>query len=333
VNYYAPALREAVRIYDRQINRISLIIARRNLAKAEYDLGLLGWQQADFEGEAKAHVEELTNVEREQAKLTNDSAEVARAILGLQEQRAAEKQQYEEIRARSAATHEKATASVEETERHIAARRKNQVDFDGVIADLQRELSEAQALYSRLLVTDPQTPQVHSELLRLRGRTVEIPNAIDDLRTKGVLAKNDIRSLEERLARRRPILAAAEEELRKIDADFEKADSLLERQIVARERRKQTIGEQIEALESAKGNPYRQIGQILADHEIAPMNQPQSLASVKRCRSVIIRLAGDIATSLEASGSEDRAAMQKSWLVWGATMIALIALVLLALPH
>ena len=318
MNLLLPALRELARLYDRQIGRASLWLARRKLARAETDLGLLGWQQADFEGEAQRHVDQLRNVEREQARQTNESAALGLAIHQGQEKRDAEKKQYEETRAALEAEWKAAAEPVETAERHLAARRKIDVDFDGLIASLDRELAGVLELQDELRAVETVTPEIHSELSRLRERVVAIPNAQADLRMRRVQAANDIRALEETLARTRPVLAAATEKLHALDEQFKRSDSTLERQIAGRKREKEVIEERIESLEKSKSNPYRQIGQVLADSGIAPMNQPDALAAVLGCRKIVARIVREIAASHEASGREDRAALRKSWLVLAA---------------
>lgn len=318
MNLFAPGLREARRLFDRQINRFSLLIARRNLAAAEHDLGLLGWQQADFEGDAQRHIDQLTDVERQQSKLTNESAVIGQAIREMSAQRDAERERYEEKLAQLEERRDEAAAPVDDAERHLAARRKNDVDFDGLIAELDREVAGVRELYEKLRAVEVRTPQMNDEVMRLRNRMVEIPNAQDELRSRRVQAANDIRAFEEKLARGQPVLVAAEAALRKLHEGFAKADDVLGRQIAVRERRKRGMEKQSEDLESAKGMPYRQIGQILADSGIAPMNQPQALEAVRRRRAIVVRLAKAIASSIEASGHEDRAVLRKSWFAWAA---------------
>ena len=47
MNLLLPALHELARIYDRQVNRAALWMARRKLASAETHLGLLGWHRKE----------------------------------------------------------------------------------------------------------------------------------------------------------------------------------------------------------------------------------------------------------------------------------------------
>lgn len=328
MNLFLPALRELARIYDRQINRASLWFAQRKLARAETDLGLLGWQQADFEGETQQHIDQLKNLEREQSRLTNESAALGLAIHKGREDRAAGRKQYEATRGALEAEWEEAAEPVETAERHLAARRKNDVDFTALIAELDRELAGVREAQTTLLAADTMTPQMRLELSRVRERSIAIPNAQADLRLKKTQAHNDLRAMEETLARGRPLLAQAAEKLHALDEQFARSDGMLERQITGRSRDKEAIDRQNDALEKAKDNPYRQIGQCLADNQIAPMNQPQALDAVLHRRAVVAGLVRALSKSHEASRTEDRAALAKSWMLLAALAAAVLGLVL-----
>jgi hypothetical protein len=329
VKQLLPALRELARIYDRQINRGSLWLARRKLAKAETELGLLGWEQADFEGEAQRHIDKLKNFEREQLRMTNESAALGLAIKKGQEDRASGRKQYEAARTALEAEWKKVAEPLETAGRHLAARRKIDVDFDGLIAELDRELVEVQAAQTSLLTVEKMTPQLRAELSRVRERAVAIPNAQADLRLRRVQAMNDIRALEETIARGRPQVAEATQKLHALDEQFARSDGTLDRQIAGRTRDKEAIDRQNEGLEKAKDNPYRQIGQILADSRIAPMNQPRALDAVLHRRAVVAGLARAISDSHDASRKEDRAALAKSWMLLAALAAVVVAVGLL----
>lgn len=327
MNHFAPGLREATRIFGRLICRTRLLFAQRKLARAEAELGLLGWQQADFEGEAQQHVRQLTDFEREQSRLTNESAALALAIRRLQDERAAARQQHDEVCAQLEAERAKIAAPVAEDERRLAARRRAPSNFGESIAALDRELREVSALYSELLAIEPQTPEIRRETIRLHGRKVAIPNEQADLRRGQQQAANEILALEESLARGRIAVAAVEEKLRAQRAEFADEDGAREKEIADREREKAAVEKEGDALEKAKGNPYRKIGQLLADSGIAPMNQPHALAAVQQGRKNVAGLERDMAASLAASGREDRAALRKSWLVLAAVACASIPVV------
>ncbi len=325
MNPFQPALRELARIYDRQINRGSLWLARRKLAEAETNLGLLGWQQADFEGEAQRHVEKLTHVEREQARQTNESAALGLSIRQAQEKRDGGRKQYEEQRAALEQEWKEAAEPVETAERHLAARRKMDVNYDGLVADLHREQAQLKATELELLGAPNLTPEMRIELRKLRERVLAIPTNIADLHERREYASQDVQALEEGLAKVRPRLAQATKDLHALDEQFARSDGTLERQITVRTKEKQEIERKIEELEKAKSNPYRQIGQILADHEIAPLNQPQALAAVQQRRAIVVGLARAISRSHELSLAEDQYALRRSWWLCAGMAAVLVA--------
>ena len=327
MNLFAPGLREASRILGRQFSHVRLLVAGRRLARAETQLGLLGWQQADFEGEALPHVEQLTDCERTQARLTNESAAHALAIRQLQEQRDGERRQFEDARARLEAERARVAAPVEEAERQLAVRQRTTVNFADRLPELERELREVSQLYSELLAVEPQTAEIRREVIRQRERMTVIPNEKADLRKRQQQAVNATHALEESVARGRLAVGAADEQLRAQRAEFEKADGARAKEIADREREKLTVERESDALEKAKGNPYRKIGQLLADSGIAPMNQPHALTAVLHGRVEITRIATAIGTSLLASGSEEPAALRKSWLALAALAIVVLLVV------
>ena len=324
MNLFAPGLREASRIFGRQFSRLRLLIAQRRLARAETQLGLLGWQQADFEGEALPHVEQLADFERTQARLTNRSAALALAIRQLDEQRAGERRQFEDARARLEVERAKVAAPVEEAARQLAVRQRTTVNFVERIPELERELREVGQLYNELLAVEPQTAEIRRETIRQRERMTAIPNEKADLRKRQQQAVNEIRALEESVARGRIALGAEDGRLRAHQAEFEEADGAREKEIADREREKLAVEKESNALEKSKGNPYRKIGQLLADSGIAPMNQPHALAAVQQSRAEVARIDADIATSLAHSGEEDRAALRKSWLLLAAVAFSVL---------
>lgn len=330
MNLFSPAPRELARILGRQAGRLRLLVAGWRLGKAETNLGLLGWQQADFGGDAQRHVEQLADVEREQAQLTNESARLGLALQRLQEECAAAQRQFE--KARTALEAERATvaAPVGETARQVAERERMRENFAERSAVLERELGGANRRHADLLAAGTLTAETRGELGRLRGRTAGIPTELADLRLRQERLAQELRALEEPLARGRAAVAGQDEKLRAQRAEFEDADHARRKEVSDCEREKQTAEKKIGGLEKAKGNPYRKIGQALADSGIAPMNQPHALAAVEEGRAVVERLEQDLAASLEASAREDRAALHRSWWVWAAAGVVLVLIALVA---
>ena len=330
MNLLRPAPRELARILGRLVNRLRLVVAARRLAKAETNLGLLGWQQADFEGEAQRHIDQLTNVEREQARLTNESARLGLAIQHIQDEGAAAQRQFEETRRVRAAERVKVAAPVEETARQCAERERLRDNFAERVATLERELADADRQHAELLAGAKLTPDDRTELGRLRQRTAGIPTELADLRLRQQHLVGELRPLQEALARGRAAVAVEDEKLRVQQAAFAEAELARKKEVADFQREKQTVEKEIASLEKAKGDPYRRIGQVLADAGIAPMNQPHALAAVQQGRAAVALLAQEITASLAASRREDRTALQNSWGLWAVTLAVSMLILLLS---
>ncbi len=90
------------------------------------------------------------------------------------------------------------------------------------------------------------------------------------------------------------------------------------------------VEKEADALEHEKKNPYQQIGRVLADNQIAPMNQPHALEAVYDARLRAQELEYEIARLHADSEQEDRTLMQHSLILWGAIALA-VTLILAAL--
>lgn len=332
MNLLLPAPRELARILGRLVGRLRLFVTARRLAKAETHLGLLGWQQADFEGEAQRHIDQLTNVERDQARLTNDSARLGLAMQRSQDEGAAAQRHFEETRARLEAERAQVAGPVEETTRQCAERERMRDNFAERAAALERDLADANRRHDKLLAAGSLTPEDRVELDRLRQRTAGIPTELADLRLRQQRLAGELLPIQEALARGRAAVAVEDEKLRVQQAAFDEAESARKKEVADFQREKQAVEKEIASLEKAKADPYRQIGQMLADAAIAPMNQPHALAAVQQGRAAVALLDQEITASLADSRREDRTALQNSWAFWAVTL-AVSALLLLLLAQ
>ncbi len=330
MNLLLPAPRELARILGRLAGRLRLFVAAQRLAKAETNLGLLGWQQADFEGEAQRTIDQLTNVEREQARLTNESARLGLAIQRLREESSEALRQFEETRRALEAERAKVAGPVEETARQCAERERLRDNFAERFAALEREQADADREHSDLLAVGSLTAEMRAELTGLRALTAGIPSELADLRLRQQRLTGELPPLEAALARGRAAVAVEDEKLRVQRADFDEAEQARQQEISHCEREKQTVEKEIESLEKAKGDPYRKIGQILADSGIAPLNQPQALAAVETGRAAVARIEQDITESRAASRREDRTELQNSWGFWAVALAVSVLVVLLS---
>jgi chromosome segregation ATPase len=322
VDYFTPGLREISRKFGRQLDRLRLVAERRKLARAETELGLLGWLQADYDPETQGQVEKIQNYEREQGRLTNESAELSRAIRDCQLQRGATRKAFEEKRRPLEAQRREVLQPLEGIEKQLAALRKQEPAYERRIPELDRELREVNRLYTELLSRDAQTGQLREDILRLRERTVAIPNEKADLRTQHLRVVSEMKQLETALAQSYQTLAALDQQSRALEAEFAASERDIAGEIRRREREKSRLEREIDLLEIAKVNPYQQIGRVLADSNLAPMNQPNTLEKVRRRRFKMQELEYNIALSLQASQQVDPTLIRTSYLVWGAVCAA-----------
>ncbi len=321
MDYLTPGFRELTRKFGRLLNRLRIAAARRRLGKAEAELGLLGWQQADFDAETQVEVDKIKNFEREQSRLTNQGAEVVLVIRDLLEKRGAAARLFEETRQKLQAEKRAVADPIEGIQKQLIGYRKQEPQYERRIPALDREFREVQLLYTKLLGAERRTPQVRDDLGRLRDRTVAIPNEKADLRTKHMHVASEIKTLETLLVSKNQTLAALDRKIEELEALFSVADRELASEIKANEREKLRIAKENDTLERAKTDPYQQIGRVLADNSLAPLNQPHVLERVARFRRGILQIQSKIESSLEDSAIQDASLIRTSYIVWGSMVL------------
>ena len=295
--------------------------ARAELVTAETTLGLLAWQQADFDPETQEEVRQIIECEREQGRHTNESARLGNTILELSAERGEARKVYEGRRQQLATERERVLADHPRIEQQLAEKRATEPTFEKKMPELDRELREVQKLYSELLISEFQTAQVRNELIRLRERTVRIPNEKSDLRTMHMRTVSEIHAMEAQLVRDRAALDALDRQGRGLEREFDAADDVLAGRIRDLDRQRAAVEKQIHALESAKKNPYAEVGRVLADSNIGPVNQPHALEDVRDRRFEVRGLGEKLNASFAASAAEDRLQMRQSLLPQNASTV------------
>ncbi len=329
MDYFSPGPRELARKLHRRAVEHSLAAINRKLAKAETDLGLLGWQQADYDPETQRQVQEIQGVEKEQSRLVNDSAEVAKELRDLQSERQTAQRQYEDQLRQLEGERRRLREPHEVIEKQLAEKRKTEPVFVQRIPELDRELRETQKLYAEFIQVSPQTPQVRQELARLRERIVAIPNEKSDLRTQHLRTASDIRNLEEQVEKSLPDILAVEEKIRVLQEEWATAEHGLNDRLAVKQDQKKQLEAKMENLEASKSNPYLRIGQVLADNNIAPLNQPEALDRVKRLRFEAGECRQIILESEARSHAEKPAAVKLSMILWGVILLVLLLILVL----
>ena len=322
MEYFGPGFRELQRLTLRCVQRARLALARRQLAAAETELGLLGWQQAEFDEETGRQVDEIQNVEREQGRLHNTSADLAQAIRALQEERTRRRGELEAAHARLAHEREEIREPLAAIETRVAALHTHEHDFERRAPGLEREKRELDELYTQLLLVQPQPPRVRDELHRVRDRLIAIPNEIADFRAQHQRIVADLEAKESEAAAITSQIAVLDRQLRELNAAAEAADDQLATELREREKEKARIERDIEKLERAKLNPYREIGRVLADSGLGPVNQPAVLRHVLTLRRAIAERESSIAASLQLTAMVDPAQLRIS--------LALVAVIFIA---
>lgn len=314
MNYIAPGLRELGRIFDRQYRRIRLAVKeQRKLAQLESQLGLLGWQQADFGADAQHHVDHLAGLERRQAQLTNESASLGLTLQQIEERRTSERATFESQRAERNAVREPLVPPVEQSEKALSTKQKERKELEDRVATLDREKTANEERYRGLLAKGNHTPEEEAEVQRLRTRVMLLPRESLEWQQKLAVVQAEFPHLEAELEQRRALLAVETEALRTLEKSFAESDRGLAGEIARHQRDKQKLEKQINALEKTKTQPYREIGKVLADQGIDPANQPEALTAVLEQRANIAAEEAHIVESLAASRRENRIEVWGSW--------------------
>jgi len=133
-------------------------------------------------------------------------------------------------------------------------------------------------------------PEVRDEVLHWRRVIMALPQEKAEWTVK-------LQRTTQELAAMETLLASLQEARER----FEKRDREFAEDIAARQRAKRKVEKQVEALEGAKSDPHREIGRVLADHRIGPLNQPEALTAVLEQRGKITRIETAIQASIEVS--------------------------------
>ncbi len=329
MDYFSPGLREFARIGSRAAARFRISTRSRELSKAEAQLGLLGWQQADYDVDTQRQVQEIYAVEQEQSKLTNQAAALFTEVRLQQTKRETARKEHEEERQKLEAAERKLREARLPLERQLAEKQKVEPNFEKRIPALDRELRDVQKRYSELLGMETHTAASRNELILLRERSVAIPNEKSDLRTQHLRTASEIRALESALESGEAEIAATHQKIRTNEAQWAEQDREIHQGIREREKKKEGIEKRIQELENAKFDPYKRIGQVLADNQIAPLNQPEALRKVHTLRFRIAEQQQRIADSQAATAAEAGPLVRTSMFLWAGiaagTIVVLIA--------
>ncbi len=294
---------------------------------AETDLGLLGWQQADFDPVTQHEVDKIMNFERAQARLMNAGADLARTIGEVTAQRDEARKAFEKERAPIEGLRQATRAHLTRIESELAAARESLAELEHRVPVLERELREANRQYHDLLSVEEETPARRDERTRLRERTIVLPHEISEAQRDLARATSLIEAHQKTLAEEVAREAAIVHEERELEAAHAARDHELAEEIKAKEREKQRLAKEVDGLEREKSNPYLEIGRVLADSNVPPMNQPHALEAVRAARLRVQDVEFEMTKSHAESAREDRTLLQHSLILWTAILLALVLII------
>lgn len=333
MDYLSPGLREIARVAARWRDAWKLRGAKKHLAKAEAELGLLGWQQAEFDPVTQREVDKIQQTEREQARLTNESAAFSHAIADLKTQREQTRQAFEKESAPVAAERKTLHAILEKAAGQVAHLRKLIAECETREPHLERDLREANRLQKNLLATDTNTPESRDQQAELRERITTIPGRIAETQKKRARAQVELEELQKTIARETERETALARQARELEQAHAAEDRKLAQAISEKEHEREKIETANTGLEKDKTDPYREIGRVLADSQLPPMNQPQALDAVREWRLRAQELAYAIAKSRADSAAEDRTLVQNSLILLSAVLLAILLVLGALIPR
>jgi chromosome segregation ATPase len=258
---------------------------RRDLYMAETQLGLLGWEQAEFYGDdINAHVKQVQDFEQTQAALLNVSAALSEKKAALDAQLAQARAIHDEKQAAIAA--ERAPVATRFDEADNTRRQKlAAIDrFDRAIQELEQTEKELQRRSLAFMKVANPTFEIRAEARRVTDELARVPGErkivlADQSRARQEAAqlepgiaqlRNQLREIDSRAAAVRDEFAA---ETRRLNGEMSRLD---------KERKKSHI--EMSNLDREKRKPYQAIGACLADDGIGPLNQPEVLQKVLEFR-------------------------------------------------
>lgn len=301
--------------------------AKKRLAKAETELGLLGWQQAEFDPQTQLEVDKILMTEREQARLTNESAALALAITELKTQREQAKRDFDTRMLPLSGERKALRENVDRAGAQLSLLRRQMAECESREPQLERELRDARKLQTELMSSDADTPEMRDRLGEVRERVTALPSQIVDVQKRRARTQVELEELQRKSAQESEREGALAKQQRELESAHTAEDRKLAEAISGKEREKEKTEEQYTNLEKAKTEPYREIGRVLADSHLPPMNQPQALDTVRECRRRVQEIEYAIAKSRQDSAGEDRALVQSSLIVLSAVAIALLLVI------
>ena len=265
--------------------RAARLWLRQALSKGEADLGFLGWEQVDFfDSKINTEVDKVRQFEHAQASLLNVSAELSGRRAALDQELAQEKALYDQACASLA--QERGPIAAQAAQAEAAHRRKLEAveRFERAISELTGQEKRLETLSSSLMKVESPTPEIRTETRDVNDRLRRLPGERNVVLADKVNAAQEAASIAAEITRLRAALQRIDTEASSAHDRFAAAGHRLAAETRRLERERKESNVRITRLDRGEREPYRLIGACLADHNIAPLNQPQVLTKVQALR-------------------------------------------------
>jgi chromosome segregation ATPase len=304
------------------------------LTAAEIHLGQLGWQQVDFPPEVERQIHAINAVELKQAQISNQSADIQSNIDDLQRRREVNKKLLDGMISGIEADKAPLLQAREVARQPLAVKQEGIRRFEQAMAGVMKNHAALALEIQQLNSISQPDLDVQQELVQLKDRLIECDFEREDMQRAVMRLENEIKAQMQQVAVLD--LKIQDHDIKISDArdTFNAGDKELVAEINSLQRGKRETTKMVDRLDKRKSDAYLQVGRCLADFNIAPRNQPESLQHVLTHRDIVRSYEQSMTESLEASSQISPGTMRKFYIFiiifFGA--IALAAAFLLKSP-
>lgn|GEM_PF-1380841 len=327
MNFITAGFDELERKLQRAAGRFRIWQEQRRLTKAEINLGALGWQQVeDFPPEIAEQMRAITAMERQQAELSNQGADLQWNIAELQKQLDKTRGDHNELIVAHEAELQPLKESRDSSAAPIEDRKESIARFDSAIAEMEKAADALGVRLRSLLSLEKQSIQIKEEIINITEKRASFENEKEDLQRSRMRAYADLKAITDHIGATDAQIAQMHQRIRQIHDEFNVQEKDLLAQIAHLENEKENASKHVRTLDQKKSPAFRAIGRCLADSGISPMNQPQALERVLALKENIDVSQQRIATSLARSSQVNPATMAAFY----AVLLLILALFVIA---
>jgi chromosome segregation ATPase len=329
----AALLNEGFPDLRRRLRLLRLGVARsriqRKLYGAETELGWLGWEQVDFfDEETAAQVKKVQEYENTQATLQNAGAELSGKKYAVEEELAQLQKTHGDTQQALAEERAGYAAQLDQMEATRAMKLTAVQRFDRAVEELDDHTADLDARAKALMRIVE-----HNITIRIEER--EIGDEIKRIAMERKMVLADKANAQKEASDLEASIAQFRAEVHRIDLSSSEARDKFEEtrhkltgetRVLDREKEKSSL--KMANLDKEKQKPYRYIGACLADHNIAPRNQPQILARVVALRKEDAAIGRELRELNAASAAAKPGLLAAFYGILAAVLLAVIAVLI-----